>query len=113
MGANGEKNKMTYLLKWLNDGRRQRFPVKHLEKDFASGERFIDLMVAEGVIDKEARMRLSGALPLEVFGEVCKAMDELGCEYDKKLAGRILNEQRGAASALLMSIKKALVRLTF
>jgi hypothetical protein len=40
-------------------------------------------------------------------------MDELGCEYDKKLVGRILNEQRGAASALLMSIKKALVRLTF
>lgn len=77
---------MSYLLKWVNDGGRQAVPATSLERDFASGQRFLELLIHEGAIKAELKSELEGAHPLEVFEAVCTAMDKLGCVYKPRFA---------------------------
>ena len=101
---------MAFLLKWLNStpGRQQSGPVTHLERDFASGMRFCELLVFEKAMPADTMDRMRGRHPLEVLDEVCAAMDTLRCTYRRDVVGKVVQGHRGGASALLMSIKAAL-----
>ena len=99
-----------YLRKWLNgtEGRQQSGPVKNIEADFADGLRFVELLVYEKVMPADALDRLRGRHPLEVFDEVCSALDGIECAYSTEAVGRAAQGQRGGASALLLSVKTTL-----
>jgi hypothetical protein len=111
---------MAYITAWVNQGGRQASPVTSIEHDFRSGLRFVDLLCHEGALSPDDAARLLGkegyassaaaVHPLEVFDEVCGAMDRLGCSYKPSAVGKAARGERGGAAALLWAIKDGLER---
>jgi len=98
---------MAYITAWVNQPGRQSSPVTSLEKDFASGTRFVELLTHEGAMAPDAAAALTGQHPLEVFDAVCAAMDGLGAVYKPSSVGKAATGSRGGSAALLMAIKDA------
>ena len=115
---------MPLLEKWLNADCGLSKHVDQMEKDFASGYLLCELLTKKGVLDS---MEGTAEVPPLMAGETgedhamavkqtlknfevgCKGLEALGVIYKKNVISQIAAGERGAASALLMSVKKALL----
>ena len=105
---------MSALLKqWVNETVGVTGTVNSIERDFANGYNFGEVLALHGRqpdFDKFDARPATDAAKLANFQRIREPLRALGVGLSKRLVRDILEEQRGASAELLFSIRAALKR---
>jgi hypothetical protein len=103
------------LLKWINEELQISVPVTSLEKDFANGFLFGEILfrfnqIQPRDLDRLVRASTSDA-KIQNFCMIEPVIRNLNVKFDSQLAHGIMQQKKGVASKLLYQIKMALDKL--